>query len=109
MAGAKDLVAWLSVPKITAALVTHNAQEAAMTLADLLLPHQFDAVIGRDYSEDDGGIHATQQAQYCSFSPYCGQMDHRSFGYDYGGRLSGQRHCTWESSWADTVLVDTRR
>mmetsp|Transcript_37985 Transcript_37985/g.68395 ORF Transcript_37985/g.68395 Transcript_37985/m.68395 type:complete len:420 (-) Transcript_37985:243-1502(-) len=54
MAGAKDLVAWLSAHEIPTALVTRNTREAAMTLADLLLPHQFDVVIGRDYSEDEG-------------------------------------------------------
>ena len=54
MAGAKDLVAWLSAHKILTALVTRNTQEAAMTFADLLLPHQFDVIIGRDYSKDEG-------------------------------------------------------
>lgn len=48
MPGAKELVAWLSAHQIPTALVTRNTVQTAMTLSDLLLPHQFDVVIGRD-------------------------------------------------------------
>jgi HAD superfamily hydrolase (TIGR01549 family) len=52
MPGAKELVAWLSAHQIPTALVTRNTVATCSVLSDMLLPHKFDVVIGRD-SEDE--------------------------------------------------------
>jgi HAD superfamily hydrolase (TIGR01549 family) len=56
MLGAKELVAWLSAHQIPTALVTRNTVKTCTVLSDMLLPHKFEVVIGRDSETDSSSV-----------------------------------------------------